>query len=50
MKALKMKFEVTKKIAYNPEFTEKVERSLKQIEDGKTTEIENIDEFLGVDK
>lgn len=49
VKALKMKFEVTQKKEYNPEFVEKIERSLKQIEDGKTTKIENIDEFLGVD-
>lgn len=47
--ALKMKFEVTQKKEYNPGFVEKIERSLKQIEDGKTTKIENIDEFLGID-
>jgi ABC-type lipoprotein release transport system permease subunit len=49
VKALKMKFEITQKKEYNPEFVEEIERSLIQIEDGETTRIEDIDEFLGVD-
>ena len=47
-KALKLKFEVTKQKAYNKKFVEKIEKSLKQIEDGVTSKIEDIDEFLGI--
>jgi len=50
MKALKIKFEVSKGITYNPEFVAKIEKSEKEIQDGKTTRVkkEDFKEFLGL--
>jgi hypothetical protein len=50
MKALKIKFKVSKQIAYNPEFVAKIEKSEKDIQEGKTTRVkkEDFKEFLGL--
>jgi len=41
MKALKIKFEVTKESnPYNPEFVEKINESRQQVKEGKVTRIE----------
>ena len=39
IKALKIKFEVSKERPYNAEFVEKIERGLKQAKEGKVTAI-----------
>ena len=39
MKALKIKFEVSKESNYNPDFVTKIEESRKQAKDGKTVKI-----------
>jgi len=50
MKALKIKFEVSKEEAYNPDFVEKVLESRQQAKQGKVTRVkkENLKEFLGL--
>ncbi len=48
MKALKIKFEISKEETYNPEFVEKILESKKQIDEGKFTEVkaENLNSFI----
>jgi hypothetical protein len=48
MQALKIKFEVTKKDNYNPEFVAKILESKEQIAQGKFTEVkkENLKSFI----
>jgi hypothetical protein len=48
MKALKIKFEISKEGTYNPEFVEKILESKKQIDEGKFTEVkaENLNSFI----
>ena len=50
IKALKIKFEVSKEKPYDPEFVGKVDESRKQAKEGKTTRVEKDDlkEFLGL--
>ena len=50
MKALKIKFEISKDSPYNPEFVAKIEKSKQQALDGKVTRVEkeNLKEFLGL--
>jgi hypothetical protein len=50
MKALKIKFEVSKDLPYNPEFMAKIEKSEKEIKEGKTILVKKGDfkEFLGL--
>ena len=50
MKALKIKFEISKEVPYNPEFLAKIEQSKQEIKDGKTTRVkkEDIQSFLGL--
>jgi hypothetical protein len=49
VKALKMKLEVTEK-PYNPKFIAKIEKSKKQVQEGKVTRVEkeNLKDFLGL--
>ncbi len=50
MKALKIKFEISKDKPYNPEFIEKIKKSEKEIKEGKTILVkkEDFKEFLGL--
>jgi len=50
MQALKIKFEISREEAYDPEFVEKVLESRKQAREGKVTRVkkENLKEFLGL--
>ena len=50
LKALKIKFEITKEFPYNSEFVEKIQESRKQAREGKVTRVkkENLKEFLGL--
>nr|WP_299204575.1 DUF2683 family protein [uncultured Brumimicrobium sp.] len=50
VKALKMKFEVTKDKPYNPEFVKKIKRSKKEFQEGKYTTVnkDNLESFLGL--
>lgn len=50
IKALKMKFEVTKGNPYDADFVAKIKESQKQAKEGKTTRVEkeNLKEFLGL--
>jgi hypothetical protein len=50
LKALKVKFEVSEDKPYNPEFVAKINQSIKQVQEGKTTKlnIEDLDSFLGL--
>ena len=51
LKALKVKFEMSKEDKpYNPEFVAKIEKSKKEIAEGKTirVSIDKLDEFLGL--
>ena len=50
MKALDIKFEVSKEQEYNPEFVKKLLESRSQIKEGKVTRVkkENLKEFLGL--
>lgn len=43
MQALKIKFEISKKDEYNPEFVEKIMESKNQISDGKFTDVKKDD-------
>ncbi len=51
MKALKIKFEVSKQELYNPEFVAKIKKSKQQHRDGNfvTVERENFKFFLGLE-
>jgi len=40
MKALKIKFEVSKESPYNPDFVKKIENSRKQAKEGNTVKID----------
>lgn len=48
LEALKIKFEISKKGDYNPEFVEKIMKSKKQIAEGKFIEVkaENLNAFI----
>jgi hypothetical protein len=50
VKALKIKFEVTSDKAYHPDFVAKIQKSKKEIEEGKFTRVEKEDlqQFLGL--
>lgn len=50
VKALKMKFEVTKEKPYDPEFIEKIKKSKKEYQEGKYTTVDkdNLESFLGL--
>ncbi len=50
MKALKIKFEISKDKPYNAEFVEKIKKSEKEIKEGKTILVkkEDFKEFLGL--
>ena len=50
MQALKIKFEISREDAYNPDFVNKVLESRQQARDGKVTRVkkENLKEFLGI--
>lgn len=50
IKALKMKFEITREKPYDPDFVAKINESRKQVREGKTTRVkkENLKEFLGL--
>jgi len=48
LEALKIKFEFTKEKTYDPEFTEKILESKREIADGKFTDVKsaNLKEFI----
>jgi len=48
--ALKVKFEVSEDKPYNHEFVAKINQSIKQVKEGKTTKLnmEELDSFLGL--
>lgn len=50
VKALKMKFEVSKEKSYDPDFVAKIDESRKQVKEGKITRVEkkDLNEFLGL--
>jgi hypothetical protein len=50
MKALKIKFEISKDKPYDPEFVAKIEKSKQEIQDGKSTRVkkEDLQSFLGI--
>jgi hypothetical protein len=50
MQALKIKFEISKKDEYDPEFVEKIMESKEQVKNGRVTRVEkeNLKEFLGL--
>lgn len=50
MQALKIKFEVSKEEAYDPDFVAKIEESRRQVREGKVTRVkkEDLKEFLGL--
>jgi hypothetical protein len=50
MKALKIKFEISKEKPYNPEFVEKIKRSEEDFKNGKFTRVkkEDLQNFLGL--
>ena len=50
MKALKIKFEITKEKPYNPEFVAKIKRSQEDFKNGKFTRVkkEDLQSFLGL--
>jgi len=50
VKALKIKFEVTSVKDYNPDFVAKIQKSKKEIEEGKFARVEKEDlqQFLGL--
>lgn len=51
MKALKIKFEITKEKPYNPEFVAKIEKSRQEFKEGKFTRVKKADlqKFLGIE-
>jgi phosphoribosylamine-glycine ligase len=50
MKALKIKFEISKEKTYNPEFVKKIEKSKKELKEGKSIRVkkEDLQSFLGL--
>lgn len=50
IKALKIKFEVSKEKPYDPDFVAKIKESRQQVKEGQTTRVEkeDIKEFLGL--
>lgn len=50
-KALKIKFEVSKEVFYNPEFIAKIQESRQQAKDGEVTRVEKKDlpQFFGLE-
>jgi hypothetical protein len=50
MKALKIKFEISKEKPYNPEFVAKIKKSEQEFKDGKFTRVkkEDLQSFLGL--
>lgn len=50
VKALKMKFEITKEKPYDPDFVAKIKESKQQVNEGKTTSVkkEDLKDFLGL--
>lgn len=50
MKALKIKFEISKEKPYNPDFLEKIKRSEEDFKNGKFTRVkkEDLQNFLGL--
>jgi len=50
VKALKIKFEETSPMTYDPEFVAKIQRSRKEFEEGKFIRVEkdNLQQFLGL--
>jgi hypothetical protein len=50
LKALKIKFEFSDEVTYNPEFVAKILESKEQVKTGKVTRVkkENLKEFLGL--
>jgi hypothetical protein len=50
MKALKIKFEISKEKPYDPEFVKKIAKSKKEFEEGKATRVkkEDLQSFLGL--
>ena len=50
IKALKMKFEITKEKAYDPDFVEKIKSSRKEHREGKyiTVDKNDLESFLGL--
>ena len=50
VKALKIKFEVTTEKAYNADFVDKIQKSKKEIEEGKFKRVDKVDlqQFLGL--
>ncbi|HUH73490.1 MAG TPA: DUF2683 family protein [Chitinophagales bacterium] len=50
MKALKIKFEISKNENYNPDFIAKIEASREQAKNGQVTRVkkEDLKEFLGL--
>ncbi len=50
VRALKIKFEVTRGKPYHPQFVEKIQESRKQAAEGKTKRVEkeNLEKFLGL--
>jgi predicted enzyme involved in methoxymalonyl-ACP biosynthesis len=48
MQALKIKFEISKKDEYNPEFVKKIMESREQVKNGRVTRVEkeNLGEFI----
>ncbi|MCA1762227.1 MAG: hypothetical protein LC664_04440 [Flavobacteriales bacterium] len=51
IKALKIKFEVTKEKPYDPDFVAKIKTSRQQAKEGKITRVEkkDLDKFLGLE-
>lgn len=51
MKALKIKFEITKEKTYNPEFVAKIQKSKDEFKEGKFTRVKKTDlqKFLGIE-
>jgi hypothetical protein len=50
MKALKIKFEISKEKPYNPKFVAKIEKSKQEFKEGKSTRVkkEDLQSFLGL--
>jgi hypothetical protein len=50
MKALKIKFELSKDQPYDPEFVKKIEKSKQDFKEGKSTRVkkEDLQSFLGL--
>lgn len=50
MKALKIKFEISKDKPYNPDFVAKIKKSEQEFKDGKFTRVkkEDLQSFLGL--